>query len=151
MTDVPGPAAVLRAMGRARERDDFEAALLFIAPESLDQGERVTRQDWRRKWESMRDASPDLEIVTEQSVAEASGSPTATCYAARTRATSSASRPPVPPSRPVAWTWSGSLTASWSNTGPSPGRCGRASGGRGAGRPGRGGRSRRPGQRGLPR
>ena len=70
MTDEPGPAAVLRAMGRARARGDFEAALLFIAPESLDQGERVTREDWRRKWESMRDASPDLEIVTEQSVAE---------------------------------------------------------------------------------
>src|SRR6202050_5121403 len=70
MTDVPGPAAVLRAIGRARERDDFEAALLFIAPESLDQGERVTREDWRRKWASMRDASPDLEIVPEQSVAE---------------------------------------------------------------------------------
>jgi predicted ester cyclase len=70
MTDGPGPAAVLRAMGRARERDDFEAALLFIAPESLDQGERVTREDWRRKWESMRDACPDLEIVTEQAVAE---------------------------------------------------------------------------------
>lgn len=70
MTDVRGPAAVLRAMGRARGRGDFEAALLFIAPESLDQGERVTREDWRRKWESMRDASPDLQIVTEQSVAE---------------------------------------------------------------------------------
>jgi predicted ester cyclase len=70
MTDVPGPAAVLRAIGRARKRDDFEAAVLFIAAESLDQGERVTREDWRRKWESMRDASPDLEIVTEQSVAE---------------------------------------------------------------------------------
>jgi predicted ester cyclase len=70
MTDGLGPAAVLRAMGRARERDDFEAALLCIAPESLDQGERVTREDWRRKWESMRDACPDLEIVTEQSVAQ---------------------------------------------------------------------------------
>ena len=70
MTDVPGPAAVLRAIGRARKSDDFEAAVLFIAAESLDQGERVTREDWRRKWESMRDASPDLEIVTEQSVAE---------------------------------------------------------------------------------
>jgi predicted ester cyclase len=57
-------------MGRARERDDFEAALLFIAPESLDQGERATRDDWRRKWESMRDACPDLEIVTERSVTE---------------------------------------------------------------------------------
>lgn len=70
MTDMPGPADVLRAIGDARKRDDFGAALLFIAPESLDQGERVTREDWRRKWESMRDASPDLEIVTEQSVAE---------------------------------------------------------------------------------
>jgi predicted ester cyclase len=70
MTDVPGPAAVLRAMGSARARGDFEAALLLIAPQSLDQGERVAREDWRRKWESMRAASPDLEIVTEQSVEE---------------------------------------------------------------------------------
>ena len=70
MTDVMDPAGVLRAIGRARERHDFGAALLFIAPESLDQGERVTREDWRRKWESMRNASPDLEIVTEQSVAQ---------------------------------------------------------------------------------
>jgi predicted ester cyclase len=70
MTDVPGPAAVLRAMGSAQARGDFEAALLLIAPQSLDQGERVTREDWRRKWESMRAASPDLEIVTEQSVEE---------------------------------------------------------------------------------
>lgn len=70
MTDVPGPAAVLRAMGSARARGDFEAALLLIAPQSLDQGERVTREDWRRKWESMWAASPDLEIVTEQSVEE---------------------------------------------------------------------------------
>lgn len=70
MTDVPDPAAVLRAIGRARKRNDFAAAVLFIAPESLDQGQRVTREDWLRKWESMQDASPDLEIVTEQSVAE---------------------------------------------------------------------------------
>lgn len=70
MTDVPGPAAVLRAMGSARARGDFEGALLLIAPQSLDQGERVTREDWRRKWESMRAASPDLEVVTEQSVEE---------------------------------------------------------------------------------
>ncbi len=70
MTDAPGPAAVLRAMGSARARGDFEEALLLIAPQSLDQGERVTREDWRRKWESMRAASPDLEIVTEQSVEE---------------------------------------------------------------------------------
>jgi hypothetical protein len=52
------------------------------------------------------------------------------CCAAPVRATSSASRPPVPRSRPMAWTWSGSATACWSSTGPSPGRCGRASGGR---------------------
>ena len=57
-------------MGSARARGDFEAALLLIAPQSLDQGERVTREDWRRKWESMRAASPDLEIFTEQSVEE---------------------------------------------------------------------------------
>jgi predicted ester cyclase len=109
-------------MGRARERGDFEAALLFIAPESLDQGERVTREDWRRKWESMRDASPDLEIVTEQSVAE--GEWIAHRYLLRgTHTGDFFGQPPTGAGlRPMAWTWSGSATASWSSTGPWPGR-----------------------------
>jgi predicted ester cyclase len=68
MTDLPGPRAVLRAMGAAREENDLEAALRYIAPESLDQGRPVTREDWRRKWEQMRAGSPDMEVITEHSV-----------------------------------------------------------------------------------
>ena len=68
MTDVPGPRAVLRAMGAARRENDLEAALSFIAPESLDQGQPVTRDDWRRKWEQMKAGSPDMEVTTEHSV-----------------------------------------------------------------------------------
>jgi predicted ester cyclase len=68
MTDVPGPAAVVRAIVDARQRGDLEAALRLIAPESLDQGERVPREDWRRKWQHMRSGSPDLETVTVHSV-----------------------------------------------------------------------------------
>ena len=68
MTDVLGPRAVLRAMGDARRENDLEAALRFIAPESLDQGRLVTRDDWRRKWEQMQAGSPDMEVTTENSV-----------------------------------------------------------------------------------
>ena len=68
MTDVPGSAAVVRAIVDARQRGDLEAALRLIAPESLDQGERATREDWRRKWELMRAGSPDMEVVTVQSI-----------------------------------------------------------------------------------
>jgi predicted ester cyclase len=68
MTDVLGPKPVLRAMGAARRENDLEAALSFIAPESLDQGQPVTRDDWRRKWEQMQAGSPDMEVTTEQSV-----------------------------------------------------------------------------------
>jgi predicted ester cyclase len=68
MTDVLGPTAVLRAMGAARRENDLEAALSFIAPESHDQGQPVTRDDWRRKWEQMKAGSPDMEVTTEHSV-----------------------------------------------------------------------------------
>jgi predicted ester cyclase len=68
MTESPGPKAVLRAIGAARKDNDLEAALRFIAPESLDQGQPVTREDWRRKWEQMRAGSPDMEVITEHSV-----------------------------------------------------------------------------------
>jgi predicted ester cyclase len=68
MTDVLGPKAVLRAMGAARRENDLEAALSFIAPESLDQGQPVTREDWRRKWEQMQAGSPDMEVTTEHSL-----------------------------------------------------------------------------------
>jgi len=68
MADVLGPRAVLRAMGAARRQNDLEAALRFIASESLDQGRLVTRDDWRRKWEQMEAGSPDMEVTTEHSV-----------------------------------------------------------------------------------
>jgi predicted ester cyclase len=68
MTDVPGPAAVVRAIVAAREEDDLEAGLRAIAPESLDQGNRATREDWRRKWQQMRAGCPDMEVTAEHSV-----------------------------------------------------------------------------------
>ena len=68
MTEPLGPKAVLRAIGVAQKENDLEAALRFIAPESLDQGQPVTREDWRRKWEQMRAGSPDMEVITEHSV-----------------------------------------------------------------------------------
>jgi predicted ester cyclase len=68
MTDMPGPAAVVRAIVAARQENDLEAALCLIAPESLDQGRRATREDWRRKWEHMRVGCPDMEAITEHSV-----------------------------------------------------------------------------------
>lgn len=68
MTDVLGPRGVLRAIGAARRQNDMEGALLFIAPESLDQGQPVTRDDWRRKWEQMQAGSPDMEVTAEHSV-----------------------------------------------------------------------------------
>ncbi|MEV4096497.1 ester cyclase [Streptosporangium saharense] len=63
-----GPAAVVRAIIAAREDNDLDAGLRRIAPDSLDQGRRVSREDWRRKWEHMLTDSPDLEVVTEHSV-----------------------------------------------------------------------------------
>lgn len=68
MTGLLGPRAVLRAMGAARKENDLEAALRYIAPESLDQGQSATREDWRRKWEQMRAGSPGMEVITEHSV-----------------------------------------------------------------------------------
>ena len=68
MVEARGPAAVVRAIIAAREASDLDESLRFIAPESLDQGEPATREDWRRKWEYMRAGCPDLEVVTEHSV-----------------------------------------------------------------------------------
>jgi hypothetical protein len=51
MTEVMGPAAVVRAIIAARQDDDLETGVGFVAAESLDQGKPVTRDDWRRKWE----------------------------------------------------------------------------------------------------
>jgi predicted ester cyclase len=68
MTDVLGPAAVVSALGAARQLGDGSAALDLIAPESLDQGRLVTREDWRRKWELMSSASPDMAVTTEHTM-----------------------------------------------------------------------------------
>jgi predicted ester cyclase len=68
MTDAEGPAAVVRAIIAGREADDLDAGLRLIAPESLDQGRRVTREEWRRKWQLMSTGCPDLEVTTEHSV-----------------------------------------------------------------------------------
>jgi predicted ester cyclase len=68
MADVPGPSAVVRAVIAARQENDLETCLRFIAPESLDQGEKATREDWRRKWEYMRAGCPDMEVITAHSV-----------------------------------------------------------------------------------
>jgi predicted ester cyclase len=68
MTDIPGPSAVVRAIIAARQENDLETGLRFIAPESLDQGHRATREDWRQKWEQMRAGCPDMEVITEHSV-----------------------------------------------------------------------------------
>ncbi|WP_290050029.1 hypothetical protein [Amycolatopsis solani] len=48
MTRPSSPAEVSRAILAAR---DFDTALIYIAAESQDHGHRVTRADWRRKWE----------------------------------------------------------------------------------------------------
>jgi predicted ester cyclase len=68
MTEGLGPAAVVAAMGAARGQGDGSAALDLIAPESLDQGRLVTREDWRRKWELMQSGSPDMKVVTENTL-----------------------------------------------------------------------------------
>ncbi|NUT42952.1 MAG: SnoaL-like domain-containing protein [Thermoactinospora sp.] len=59
---------MVRAIIAARENDDLDESLRHIAPDSLDQGSRVSREDWRRKWEHMRAGCPDMEVTTEHSV-----------------------------------------------------------------------------------
>jgi predicted ester cyclase len=68
MAEEMGAAAVVRAIIASREDSDLETGLKYIAPESLDQGQRAGREDWRRKWEYMRAGCPDMEVITEHSV-----------------------------------------------------------------------------------
>jgi predicted ester cyclase len=68
MSDPLGPKAVMRAMGEAHRNNDLAAAVRYIAAESLDQGQPVTREDWLRKWEQMRAGSPDLQMITQHSM-----------------------------------------------------------------------------------
>lgn len=68
MTDTPSPSAVVQAVIAGLAAGDMEASLRLIAPDSLDQGRRSSREDWRRKWEAMRAGCPDMEVTTEHSV-----------------------------------------------------------------------------------
>lgn len=68
MSDARGPAAVVQAIIAAREANDLETSLRYVATDSLDQGKRVTHEDWRNKWEYMRAGCPDMEVITEHSV-----------------------------------------------------------------------------------
>jgi predicted ester cyclase len=68
MSDVRGPAAVVQAIIAARQDNDLEAGVRLIAPESLDQGALVTREDWLHKWQLMLSGCPDMEVITEHSV-----------------------------------------------------------------------------------
>jgi predicted ester cyclase len=63
------PTEVVETIIKNRETGDLDASLRHIAPESLDQGVRVSREDWRRKWEHMRAGCPDMEVTTEHAVA----------------------------------------------------------------------------------
>jgi len=62
------PTEVVQAIIKALETDDLAAGLRYIAPDSLDQGEHVTREDWRRKWDHMRAGCPDMHVITDCSV-----------------------------------------------------------------------------------
>jgi predicted ester cyclase len=68
MTELPEPAAVVRAISAAWQENDLEAASRLVAGESLDQGKPASREDWRRKWEQMRAGCPDMKVLTEHSV-----------------------------------------------------------------------------------
>ena len=68
MSAEPSPAKVVQALHAAHEENDLEACLRLVAPESLDQGVRVTREEWREKWEYMRAACPDLQVTTEHTL-----------------------------------------------------------------------------------
>jgi predicted ester cyclase len=68
MPESTSPAAVVREIITARESDDLDAALRFVAAYSLDQGRGAGHEDWRRKWELMRAGCPDMEVVTEHAV-----------------------------------------------------------------------------------
>ncbi|MFB6523639.1 ester cyclase [Streptomyces sp. NPDC056401] len=65
---TPGPAEVVRAINALRARGEFDSALQYIAPLSLDQGTESDRTRWRDKWESILAGVPDFDIATVRSV-----------------------------------------------------------------------------------
>lgn len=68
MHTTPDPTEVLAAMNAARVAGDYETALSYVSPTSLDQGSPFTHAQWRERWEAMRRSAPDLEIVVEQAL-----------------------------------------------------------------------------------
>jgi len=64
------PVEVVETIIKNRETGELEESLSLIAPDSLDQGAHVTREDWRRKWEAMQAGCPDMEVVTEHTLAD---------------------------------------------------------------------------------
>ncbi|MFF3215413.1 ester cyclase [Streptomyces sp. NPDC002886] len=65
---TPGPAEVVHAINALRARGEFDVALQYIAPLSLDQGTESDRTRWREKWESILAGVPDFEVATVRSV-----------------------------------------------------------------------------------
>ncbi|MGW4714271.1 ester cyclase [Nocardia sp. NPDC004260] len=68
MNNPLSPAAVSEAIIDARATGDLDTALSYIAAESRDQGQLMTREDWRRKWQSMWTGAPDLQVVVEATI-----------------------------------------------------------------------------------
>ncbi|GAA1692629.1 hypothetical protein GCM10009765_47440 [Fodinicola feengrottensis] len=65
-----GPGDVHQVLAESRRDGRWEDGLRYVADESLDQGRRVTRDDWRRKWAGMMAGCPDLEITVEHTVVD---------------------------------------------------------------------------------
>jgi predicted ester cyclase len=68
MPEDLSPSAVLGALAECHRAGDVEAALHYIAEESLDQGKRATRDDWKRKWAQMWAGCPDVVVTVEHTV-----------------------------------------------------------------------------------
>jgi predicted ester cyclase len=62
------PAQVVRAINDLRAAGDFDAAVQYIAPQSLDQGVESDREQWRRKWEGIVAGVPDFAVTALRSV-----------------------------------------------------------------------------------
>jgi hypothetical protein len=67
-TSYGSPAHVVREINELRAAGDFDAALLRIAPRSLDQGVESRREQWRSKWEGIVAGVPDFAVTTLRSV-----------------------------------------------------------------------------------
>ncbi|MET8650125.1 ester cyclase [Nocardia aurea] len=68
MPDSLGASTVNAAIIAARAAGEIDKALSYIAPESFDQGQPMTREDWRQKWASMWTGAPDLQVTVEATI-----------------------------------------------------------------------------------